>query len=388
MLAFHACARGVEQRNTASEPREPVVVPLEDPTVPYSLVPVSGKEESSDGHLDRPIGSDLDSVRDASRDHLAGTETRAQKVEAMREPVVVPLDDPTVPESLVPVPHDALRTLIARYTVTRGKDGTVEVLCVNCEHRWGATLTHGADCPIADLEKLTGGEAIPSPPDLDELIAALRLAYKVFPRPWIDGGVTWDQWAAAAAAIEAALVKAESLAVPSPPPPQEIDMISVNLKEHASAPIGMRCSDCQMDGEACPRCYKAWWQRRHPNTRQLPHEVEIPDIFKGDSAIEALAWDRGWREASRQSRESGSAAAIPSPPPDRWQKIETAPKDGHAYLMMIGGRVPFVAWWVTGDEAGGWWRGDAGYRIYPTHWMPLPDPPGVAVPARPLKENV
>lgn len=36
---------------------------------------------------------------------------------------------------------------------------------------------------------------------------------------------------------------------------------------HASAPEGYKCSDCEMDKEACPRCYTAWWQNRHPNTK-------------------------------------------------------------------------------------------------------------------------
>jgi hypothetical protein len=53
---------------------------------------------------------------------------------------------------------------------------------------------------------------------------------------------------------------------------QEPNMISANpdVKEHVSAPVGYRCADCQMDGEACPLCYAAWWKRRHPNTIQLP----------------------------------------------------------------------------------------------------------------------
>ncbi len=35
---------------------------------------------------------------------------------------------------------------------------------------------------------------------------------------------------------------------------------------HASAPDGCKCSDCTIDQEACPRCYRFWWQERHPNT--------------------------------------------------------------------------------------------------------------------------
>ena len=34
---------------------------------------------------------------------------------------------------------------------------------------------------------------------------------------------------------------------------------------HASAPVGYKCSDCSIDSEACPTCYRAWWTKRHPN---------------------------------------------------------------------------------------------------------------------------
>jgi hypothetical protein len=37
------------------------------------------------------------------------------------------------------------------------------------------------------------------------------------------------------------------------------------LALHASAPEGMKCADCQIDGEPCPACYSAWWRKRNPN---------------------------------------------------------------------------------------------------------------------------
>jgi hypothetical protein len=39
---------------------------------------------------------------------------------------------------------------------------------------------------------------------------------------------------------------------------------------HAAAPSGYNCSDCTIDGEACPACYAAWWKQRHPNHISLP----------------------------------------------------------------------------------------------------------------------
>ncbi len=37
---------------------------------------------------------------------------------------------------------------------------------------------------------------------------------------------------------------------------------------HSSAPEGMLCADCAMDGEPCPACYTAGWRKKHPNTNQ------------------------------------------------------------------------------------------------------------------------
>jgi hypothetical protein len=63
-----------------------------------------------------------------------------------------------------------------------------------------------------------------------------------------------------------------------------------------------------------------------------------------------------------------------------WMDIETAPRDGTAVLL-FGCRQICVAryvehdieWWHVDDNKFGPWplRGPA-----PTHWMPLPPPPG------------
>jgi hypothetical protein len=43
---------------------------------------------------------------------------------------------------------------------------------------------------------------------------------------------------------------------------------------HASAPAGLKCADCTMDGEACPDCYAAWWRSRHPHTQVIGSAFE------------------------------------------------------------------------------------------------------------------
>jgi len=53
----------------------------------------------------------------------------------------------------------------------------------------------------------------------------------------------------------------------------------MNEAKHASAPPGYKCSDCTMGEEACPVCYAAWWQAKHPN---------VSMVNVGDSELNAL----------------------------------------------------------------------------------------------------
>lgn len=73
-----------------------------------------------------------------------------------------------------------------------------------------------------------------------------------------------------------------------------------------------------------------------------------------------------------------------------WQPIETAPKDGLQYILVTAGRGVWVAHWCPVAPSG--YRFDQPWRsvmlnhyhiaptaryLPPTHWMPLPPPPGV-----------
>ena len=49
---------------------------------------------------------------------------------------------------------------------------------------------------------------------------------------------------------------------------------------HASAPTGYMCSDCSMDKEPCPDCYRAWWQKKYPNNH-------LHDIYSHAEALQA-----------------------------------------------------------------------------------------------------
>ena len=76
-----------------------------------------------------------------------------------------------------------------------------------------------------------------------------------------------------------------------------------------------------------------------------------------------------------------------------WQSIQTAPKDGTQFLMVLDGRVVLGVWYDTawdeyndGEEWSGWcWTeleatgngkgGDCKDGDGPTYWMPVPSPP-------------
>ncbi len=57
-----------------------------------------------------------------------------------------------------------------------------------------------------------------------------------------------------------------------------------------------------------------------------------------------------------------------------WKPIGSAPKDGTEILAStINGHVQ-VVWWEAYRSSGEWFHSDDGYT-WPTHWMPLPEPP-------------
>ena len=60
-----------------------------------------------------------------------------------------------------------------------------------------------------------------------------------------------------------------------------------------------------------------------------------------------------------------------------WQPIETAPKDGSAFLAWEDGdRGPFKCWWHTDwPRAEAYWMDNQDSEPEPTHWQPLPARP-------------
>lgn len=74
--------------------------------------------------------------------------------------------------------------------------------------------------------------------------------------------------------------------------------------------------------------------------------------------------------------------ALLSTPPSGWQPIETAPKDG-TMVLIADARDGYVCEARHLDEGRGWWARNNdptdywGEEIFPTHWMPLPQPPAL-----------
>lgn len=64
-----------------------------------------------------------------------------------------------------------------------------------------------------------------------------------------------------------------------------------------------------------------------------------------------------------------------------WRDIETAPRDGTHVVVFEPRKTPVVAYFSQAIEMFsnlGWQSTPGGCRYNPTHWMPLPSPPGEA----------
>lgn len=61
----------------------------------------------------------------------------------------------------------------------------------------------------------------------------------------------------------------------------------------------------------------------------------------------------------------------------KWQPIETAPKDGHWILIWYPSSLPRMVAWMSHPSIGhGWYEGKKFIAPeVPTHWRPLPVPP-------------
>lgn len=111
-------------------------------------------------------------------------------------------------------------------------------------------------------------------------------------------------------------------------------------------------------------------------------------------ALAYVVFDRGYSEAAQRIRALSEALQEACHERDgllvpEWQPIETAPTNGTVIWLAKEGLMRLGLWTdgaqheSHGSEGGGWidWvnaqgTGPRGLRFAPTHWMPLPTPPG------------
>lgn len=106
-------------------------------------------------------------------------------------------------------------------------------------------------------------------------------------------------------------------------------------------------------------------------------EMRLAGTEHGSMGADIIRW-----LVAKLRAEVAQLKASPASPPRAWHPIETAPKQ--AKMIIVAARTirseplqTMFAYWNQQHE--GWYRlyAHEATRIYPTHWMPLPDPPGV-----------
>ena len=114
-----------------------------------------------------------------------------------------------------------------------------------------------------------------------------------------------------------------------------------------------------------------------PEGWKLPDALEHAPLRPDESAQEQVNmwhYTTGWNAF----REAMLAAPTPPVSEDRWQPIETAPKDG-SDVLLAGKRREDIAsgYWLQSAYAGnGAWIWPFVHKD-PTHWMPLPKAPAM-----------
>lgn len=121
--------------------------------------------------------------------------------------------------------------------------------------------------------------------------------------------------------------------------------------------------------------FEAWFQSLTTEQR-YDFDSEGRGFKKDATHMMWLAW-----QAARSADTSGA----------RWQPIETAPRDGR-WLLITNGFNLEQCYWDTAMHREYPWRNHGGngwLTNWPTHWMPLPEPPPAAPggPAGALRTN-
>ena len=125
------------------------------------------------------------------------------------------------------------------------------------------------------------------------------------------------------------------------------------------------------------RLHKAWNRRASP--------ASVPEVTDGMAiAFHNALTDGAIGQAEVDEIKTGLRAALaaaPTPPvsEDRWQPIETAPKETTQMFVVVAfgakvGATPYNSDpWCVWHQRGEFVRWP--HKFSPTHWMPLPDAP-------------
>ena len=196
----------------------------------------------------------------------------------------------------------------------------------------------------------------------------------------VEEGTTY-RWAVATC-VDCGATASEVRAVPDVVKTQELALAEWNLRASpASVPEGFK-HDIGAERFAVVRG-SYWWHVRAGNGTQ-----NIGKFHTELSAKEmALTLLTAFRDGAFMQYQADLAAA-PTPPvsEDRWQPIETAPKDKFVLLAGPSGYTTIEIVYATGrmcsDYHVGRWIDHANddltdWGFEPTHWMPLPEAPAM-----------
>lgn len=105
--------------------------------------------------------------------------------------------------------------------------------------------------------------------------------------------------------------------------------------------------------------------------------ARIITFYQKDKAISQLivAWQPGTPAPADLTSAVTMAENFLKDARQAWQPMETAPKDRD--ILAVGGVVkwPRVLRWCDAPGFHGWFSLGGENELFPTHWMPLPDPP-------------
>lgn len=114
-------------------------------------------------------------------------------------------------------------------------------------------------------------------------------------------------------------------------------------------------------------------QKQRGVVGDAPEVIRTPQCPHGEDCACAISTRHEWFVAFCDERDKAQTPA----PPQGWQPIDTAPKDGRRVLVAFDwtGHVSWAHYDSRGDDE---WKVCGVVGGQPTHWMPLPAPPLVS----------